>query len=170
MWIFPRKVSLQIFKIRKINIDQPLQIPQHLDFFISTAVVHHRDRKPLLFRKDQCFPHLRQKMSRRHQIDIVCLLCLQIQKKFCKVLHCDHLTALPFGNRPVLAERTSQGTAGKKHRPGAFFSWNTRFFPHMKGGPCYHDPCIHAAESLLTRQAIHAAVSRTEMAVLQHCL
>ena len=94
MRILPCKFWIHIFKIRQINIHQTIEHFKHLCFLIAAAVIYDRDMQFLCLCSFQCFRHLWQKLSSRHQINIICLLFLQIQKNIHKVFDRNLLPAL----------------------------------------------------------------------------
>ena len=85
MRILPCKFWIHILKIRQINIHQAIEHVKHLCFLIATAVIYDRDMQSPCLCSFQRFRHLWQKLSCRHQINIICLLFLQIQKNIHKV-------------------------------------------------------------------------------------
>ena len=94
MRILPCKFWIHILKIRQINIHQAIEHVKHLCFLIATAVIYDRDMQSPCLCSFQRFRHLWQKLSCRHQINIICLLFLQIQKNIHKVFDRNLLPAL----------------------------------------------------------------------------
>ena len=85
--------------------------------FVAARIVHHRKKKSPLFRPYERLRDLRHKMSRRHKIDIVRPLRLQLQKYLSQPFHRDIFSCRPVGYLFILTEHAVQGAAREKYRP-----------------------------------------------------
>ena len=94
-------------------------------------------------------------MGRRHQIDIMGALCLQLHKNFRQSNDRNHLSPAFSGNLSVLTENTAQMAARKKHGSGPLCSGNTGFFPHMERRSGHLQFRCLAAEAPLSFQTVH---------------
>ena len=109
------QLRIHIFEIRQIDVHQAGKHSKGFRFLIAAAVVNHRDPESLFFCQRKCRRDLRDKMSGRHQVDVICFLILKFQHNLRKSLCRNLFAALPSGNAAVLAEDTSKRTSGEKH-------------------------------------------------------
>ena len=111
------KGGVHILKIRQINIDQPIKGLQGFHALIPAAVIDNRYGKSLLFRQKKCFPDLQHVVARRHEINVIRILRLQLQKNIRKPPDRNHFSALHLRNMMVLTVDTPQIAPGKENRP-----------------------------------------------------
>ena len=109
--------GIHIFKIRQIDIHQPLHFPERIPVFITPRIVNYRQIKPLPFCCCKRFRDLRHKVPGRHKIDIVRPLRLQLQKYLSQPFHRDIFSCRPVGYLFILTEHAVQGAAREKYRP-----------------------------------------------------
>ena len=163
------QLRIHVLEIRQIDVHQAGKHSKGFRLLITATVVHHRDPESMFFCQRKRRHNLRDKMSGRHQVDVICFLILKFQHDLRKTLCRNLFAALPSGNAAVLAEDTSKRTSGEKHGSRSFASGNTGFLPHVKRGPGDQDLRARAAVPLLSGQPVCPAVSGTETAVLHQC-
>ena len=153
-----------IFKIRQVNIDQPIQSLQGFHALIPTAVIDNRYGKSLLFRQKKCFPDLQHVVARRHEIDVIRILRLQLQKNIRKPPDRNHFSALHLRNMMVLTVDTPQIAPGKENRPRPRRPGNTRLLPEMQCSPRRRNPEGRLTISRLSMLPVRSALPRTDPA------
>ena len=153
-----------IFKIRQVNIDQPIKGLQGFHALIPAAVIDNRYGKSLLFRQKKCLPDLQHVVAWCHKIDIVCILCLQLQKNVRKPPDRNHFSALHLRNMMVLTVNTPQITSGKENRPRPRRPGNTRLLPEMQCSPRRRNPGGCLTISRLSMLPVRSALPRTNPA------
>ena len=156
--------GIHIFKIGQINIDQPVKRLQGFHALISAAVIDNRHGKPLLFCQKKCLPDLQRVVARRHEVDVVCILRLQLQKNVRKPVNRDHFSALHLRDMMVLAVDAPQIASGKENRPRPRRPGNTRFFPEMQRRPRRCNPGGRLTIPRLPMLPVRPAVPRTDPA------
>jgi hypothetical protein len=75
-------------------------------------------------------------MSRRYEIDIMNTFLLQVKDHFLQLKLGVGFSQALLTDRMVLAENTSEITAGKEYCTRAIFACYARFFAEVGGGPC----------------------------------
>ena len=150
--------AVGIFQVRQIYVYLSFQLPQRIDLFIPTAVVHHRYRK--LWLQGRQYP--RQEMSGRHQFNVVGAPGDQLVENLPQPRCGDILSLTTGGNTAILTVAAPQGAAGEKHRSCAICAGDGRLLPLVQHGPCHPQSGGHTAESAaVLRSALCPAVTGT---------
>ena len=159
-----RKPRVGILKVGKPHVDQIAERRHCTRPLIAARVVDNRDVQPAL---PSCGNRGRQQVSimrRRHQVDVIGALLLQLQHNLDQALGRNLKAKIAGRDLVVLAVDTFERTAAKENRTRAGLARNGRLLPHMKRR-AGHLECVvstaHAARALIARRT---ATARTQMA------
>ena len=130
--IIPGMRFIKIFKIRQIDINQPIEHVQRLHRHIAARIIDKRQCKSTFFCAADRLHNLWNIMIRCHQVDIIGSFLLQFKKDIHQPVSRDCLADGSMRNRLILAINTPQLTAGKKYRSTPCCTTDTRFLPEMK--------------------------------------
>ena len=157
-----RHVRVDVFVIRQIDIHRALQHAQRLHAFIAAAVVDDRDVRPV---QRQRVEHGGNEVRRRHEVDVVRALRLQLAEDLRKPLRRDDLPLAPLADAFILAEHAPQPAAGKEHRAAAARAADAGLLPPVQRRARDFGQRAHAANARAAlRRALRAAVSGAKRA------
>ena len=150
--------------VEKGLVREAVQGLQGFHALIPAAVIHNRHGKSLFLCLKKCLPDLQHVVAWCHKIDIVCILCLQLQKNVRKPPDRNHFSALHLRNMMVLTVNTPQITSGKENRPRPRRPGNTRLLPEMQCSPRRRNPGGRLTISRLSMLPVRSALPRTNPA------
>ena len=103
---------------------------------------------------------------RGDEVNVIRALRLQLEEDLREALEAHALPDLLVAQLIVLAEHALQGAAGEEHRAAAFLAGDARLLPEVERRPRDVELGADAADALLPRISVHAALSRAEPTVL----
>lgn len=159
-----RKPGIGIFKVRKPHVDQVAQRCHGTRALVTTRVVDNWDDQSAL---PSCGNRGRQQVSimrRRHQIDVIGTLVLQLQHNLDQALGRNLKPKIARRDLVVLAIDTFERAAAKEDRARTGLARDRRLLPHMKRRAGHLERVIGTAYAVRTLVAHRTATARTQMA------
>ena len=119
-------------------------------------------------RLEHRFPHVRGKVHRRHEVNVVRALVLQLEHHLGKALGCDLEPETLLRYLVVLAEHAPQRASREEDRPGARLPRYGRLLPEVERAPCDPQRCRRTAETGAPGRPARMAPPRTQLAAVVH--
>ena len=158
--------AVHVLEVVEVDVREAVEAADQLGRFVAGAVDDEGDLQSL---HAASFHGLRDEgdvVVRGHEVDVVRALRLQLEEDLRESLEADALSDLLVAQLIILAEHALQGAAGEEHCTATFFSGDARLLPEVERRPRDVELGTDAADALLPRVPVHAALSRTEPAVL----
>ena len=158
-----RKLRIGIFKVGEPHVDQITQGRNDTRPLIATRVVDDRDNQPALPCRGNRGRQQMRIMRRRHQVDVVGALVLQLQHNLDQALGRNLKTEIARRDLVVLTVNALERTAAKENRARASLARDGRLLPHMERRAGDLERIVGAAHATRASIACHAATARTQM-------
>ena len=158
-----RKRRIGIFKVGEPHIHQVAQRGHGTRPLIATRVVDDRNGQPALPCRGNRGRQQMRIMRRRHQIDIVGALILQLQHNLDQALGRDLETEIACRDLVVLTVDAFERTAAKEDRARAGLARDGRLLPHMERRTSDLERIVGAAHATRASIARRTATARTQM-------
>ena len=159
-----RKRRIGIFKVGKPHVDQVTQGSHGTRALISTRVVDDWDVQPARPCRGNRGRQQVRVVCRRHQINIVRTLALQLQHNLDQALSRDLKTEIARRDLVVLTVDAFERTAAKENRARAGLARNGRLLPHMERRAGDLKRVVGAAHAVRALVACRTATAWTQMA------
>ena len=159
-----RKPRVGILKVGKPHVDQIAERCHGTRPLIAARVVDDRDVQPAL---PSCGNRGRQQVRivrRRHQVDVIGALVLQLQHNLDQTLGRNLKPKIARRDLVVLAIDTFERAAAKEDRARTGLARDRRLLPHMKRGAGHLERVVGTAYAARTLVARRTATARTQMA------
>ena len=158
-----RKPRIGILKVSEPHINQAAQRGHGTRPLIATRVVDDRNGQPALPCRGNRSRQQMRIMRRRHQIDVIGALVLQLKHNLDQALGRNLKTEIARRDLVVLAVNALERTAAKEDRSRAGLARDGRLLPHMERRAGDLERVVgaaHAARALIARRT---ATARTQM-------
>ena len=132
--------------------------------FPSAGVPNDWKTKSLFSCKVKSIDDLRSIVHGGDKVYVVCAFFLKLKKNLRKAFDRNEFSRFAAAYLSVLAKNAAHCASGKENRSGTFFAGNARFFPKMKGGPCYFNFFSAAAKSVFSGKTVGTAFSWAKLA------
>ena len=158
------KPGIGIFKVRKPHVDKVAQRRHGTRALVTTRVVDNWDDQPARPCRGNRGRQQVRIVRRRHQVDVIGALVLQLQHNLDQTLGQNLKTEIARRDLVVLAVDTFERTAAKENRTRAGLARNGRLLPHMERRAGDLKRVVGAAHATRALVARRTATARTQMA------
>ena len=158
--------AVHVLEVVEVDVREAVEAADQFARFIAGAVDDEGDLQSLHAASFHGPRDERDVVVRGHEVDVVRALRFQLEEDLRESLEADAFPDLLVAQLIVLAEYALQGAAGEEHRATAFLSGDARLLPKVERRPRDVELGADAADALLPRVPVHAALPRTEPAVL----
>ena len=156
--------AVHVLEVVEVDVREAVQAADQLGRFIAGAVDDEGDLQSLHATPLHGLRDEGDVVVRGNEVDVVRALRLQLEEDLRESLEADALSDLLVAQLIILAEHALQGATGEEHRAAAFLAGDARFLPVVECRPRDIELGADAADALLPRVPVHAALARTEPA------